>query len=84
MIQYMIFFFRFLFFNIFNKYLIVIWIVFSPGTALSLGVDGKAIEGVELYQKQMFDQASKRFPTLAIVAINRVTMSKHCRITLDQ
>ncbi len=57
----MIFFFRFLFFNIFNKYLIVIWIVFSPGTALSLGVDGKAIEGVELYQKQMFDQASKRF-----------------------
>ena len=54
-------FFRFFFFNIFNKSLIAIWIVFSPGTALSLGVDGKAIEGVELYQKHMFDQASKRF-----------------------
>ena len=57
----MIIFFRFFFFNIFNKSLIAIWIVFSPGTALSLGVDGKAIEGVELYQKHMFDQASKRF-----------------------
>ena len=57
----MILFFRFFFFNIFNKSLIAIWIVFSPGTALSLGVDGKAIEGVELYQKHMFDQASKRF-----------------------
>jgi Ca-activated chloride channel family protein len=57
----MILFFRFFFFNIFNKSLIAIWIVFIPGTALSLGVDGKAIEGVELYQKHMFDQASKRF-----------------------
>ena len=57
----MILFIRFHFFNIFNKYLIAIWIIFSPGTALSLGVDGKAIEGVELYQKHMFDQASKRF-----------------------
>jgi Ca-activated chloride channel homolog len=57
----MIFFFRFIFFNKFNKYLIAIWIVLSPATALSLGVDGKAMEGVELYQKNIFDQASKKF-----------------------
>jgi len=49
------------FFRLFNKYLLAIWIVFSPIIASALGVDGKAMEGVELYQKQKYDQASKKF-----------------------
>ena len=57
----MILFSKFRFFRLFNKYLLAIWIVFSPIIASALGVDGKATEGVELYQKQKYDQASKKF-----------------------
>ena len=57
----MILFLKFCFFRLFNKYLLAIWIVFFPVIALALGVDGKAMEGVELYQKQKYDQASKKF-----------------------
>ena len=57
----MILFLKFCFFSLFNKYLLAIWIVFSPVIASALGVDGKAMEGVELYQQQKYDQASKKF-----------------------
>ena len=57
----MIFFFKFQFFRLFNKYLLAIWIVFCPVIASALGVDGTAMEGVELYQKQKYNQASKKF-----------------------
>jgi len=57
----MILFLKFCFFRLFNKYLLAIWIVFFPVIASALGVDGKAMEGVELYQKQKYDQASKKF-----------------------
>ena len=57
----MIFFFIFQFFRLFNKYLLAIWIVFCPVIASALGVDGTAMEGVELYQKQKYNQASKKF-----------------------
>ena len=57
----MILFLKLRFFRLFNKYLLAIWIVFFPVIASALGVDGKAMEGVELYQKQKYDQASKKF-----------------------
>ena len=57
----MILFSKFRFFRLFNKYLLAIWIVSPPIIASALGVDGKAMEGVELYQKQKYDQASKKF-----------------------
>jgi len=57
----MIFFFKFQFFRVFNKYLLAIWIVFCPVIASALGVDGTAMEGVEFYQKQKYNQASKKF-----------------------
>ena len=49
------------FFRLFNKYLLAIWIIFFPVISSALGVDGKAMEGVELYQQQKYDQASKKF-----------------------
>ena len=52
---------KFCFLRLFNKYLLAIWVVFFPVIASALGVDGKAMEGVELYQKQKYDQASKKF-----------------------
>jgi Ca-activated chloride channel homolog len=57
----MLFLFKFLFFTLLNKYLIYTWIIFTPGIALALEADRKAMEGVEFYQKQKYDQASKRF-----------------------
>ena len=57
----MILFLKFYFFSLFNKYLLAIWIVFFPVIALALGVDGKSMKGVELYQKQKYVQASKKF-----------------------
>jgi len=52
---------KFCFLRLFNKYLLAIWVVFFPVIASALGVDGKAMEGVELYQQQKYDQASKKF-----------------------
>ena len=49
------------FFRLFNKYLLAIWIIFFPVISSALGVDGKAMEGVELYQQHKYDQASKKF-----------------------
>ena len=57
----MILFLKFCFFRLFNKYLLATWFIFFPVTASALGVDGKAMEGVELYQQQKYDQASKKF-----------------------
>ena len=52
---------KFCFLRLLNKYLLAIWVVFFPVIASALGVNGKAMEGVELYQKQKYDQASKKF-----------------------
>lgn len=54
-------FLKFYFFRLFNKYLLAIWIIFFPVIASALEVNGKAMEGVELYQQQKYDQASKKF-----------------------
>ena len=57
----MILFLKYQFCSLFNKYLLAFWIVFFPVIASALGVDEKAMEGVELYQKQKYDLASKKF-----------------------
>jgi len=57
----MIFFFKFIFLGLFYSHLLAIWIFFTPSITSASTVDGKAMEGMALYQKQKFNQASKKF-----------------------
>ena len=49
------------FLRLFYNYLLGAWIVFTPATIFASAADGKAVEGVKLYQSKKFDQASKKF-----------------------
>ena len=57
----MIFFSKFIFLGLFYSHLLTIWIFFTPSITSALTADGKAMEGMALYQKQKFNQASKKF-----------------------
>ena len=57
----MIFFFKFIFLGLFYSHLLTIWIFFTPSITSASTADGKAMEGMALYQKQKFNQASKKF-----------------------
>jgi len=57
----MIFFSKFIFLGLFYSHLLTIWIFFTPSITLASAADGKAMEGMALYQKQKFNQASKKF-----------------------
>jgi len=57
----MLLFLKFCFFRLLTKYLFTIWVVFFPVIASALGVDEKAIQGVELYKQQKYNQAGKKF-----------------------
>ena len=52
---------KFSFFVLFNRYLIALSVISTPGIALALEADGKAKKGVEFYQKHQFNQAAKSF-----------------------
>jgi len=47
--------------NIVWEFLFTLSILFFPGTAIASSADGKAMEGMELYRKNAFDQASQKF-----------------------
>ena len=57
----MIFFSKFIFLGLFYSHLLTIWIFFTPSITSASTADGKAMEGMALYQKQKFNQASKKF-----------------------
>ena len=57
----MIFFSKFIFLGLFYSHLLTIWIFFTPKITSASTADGKAMEGMALYQKQKFNQASKKF-----------------------
>ena len=57
----MIFFLKFIFLGLFYSHLLTIWIFFTPSITSASTADGKAMEGMALYQKQKFNQASKKF-----------------------
>ena len=57
----MIFIFKFIFLGLFYSHLLTIWIFFTPSITSASTADGKAMEGMALYQKQKFNQASKKF-----------------------
>ena len=57
----MIFFSKFRFLILFYSYLLTILIVISPEITSASSADGKAMEGVALYQKKKFNQASEKF-----------------------
>ena len=57
----MIFFSKFIFLGLFYSHLLTIWIFFAPSITSASTADGKAMEGMALYQKQKFNQASKKF-----------------------
>ena len=57
----MIFFSKFIFLGLFYSHLLTIWIFFIPNITSASTADGKAMEGMALYQKQKFNQASKKF-----------------------
>ena len=57
----MIFSQKFIFSGLFYSHLLTIWIFFTPSITSASTADGKAMEGMALYQKQKFNQASKKF-----------------------
>ena len=57
----MIFSQKFIFSGLFYSHLLAIWIFFTPSITSASTADGKAMEGMALYQKQKFNQASKKF-----------------------
>ena len=57
----MIFSKKFIFSGLFYSHLLAIWIFFTPSITSASTADGKAMEGMALYQKQKFNQASKKF-----------------------
>ena len=57
----MIFFSKFRFLIRFYSYLLTILIVIIPEITSASSADGKAMEGVALYQKKKFNQASEKF-----------------------
>ena len=57
----MIFFSKFIFLGLFYSHLLTICIFFTPSITSASTADGKAMEGMALYQKQKFNQASKKF-----------------------
>ena len=57
----MIFFSKCIFLGLFYSHLLAIWIFFTPSITSASTADGKAMEGMALYQKQKFNQASKKF-----------------------
>ena len=57
----MIFLSKFRFLILFYSYLLTILIVIIPEITSASSADGKAMEGVALYQKKKFNQASEKF-----------------------
>lgn len=47
--------------SIVHEFLFAVCILFIPGIAMASSADGKAIEGMELYRKNAFGQASQKF-----------------------
>jgi Ca-activated chloride channel homolog len=47
--------------SLFNSCLLAIWVIFIPKVSLASTADTKALEGMNLYQNQQFNQASEKF-----------------------